>query len=255
MVNKLTFGGEKVILNDTIEKNMDSLVIQMSLLLDENNSENIIDERYRAICLAYTPNIKWNTLSLPFTPTHEFLKQIFGYNYQLFYYSGYKDGKILLEKQNPNDTIRSGQPLIIYVSEDATLGKSPFCLTDVSINKEAQIKVDDTFGTSFWGAFSISNTPADNDCIYYLANDGTIVMVESDEDYKAFHGYFDMSTVLGDTERFSICYKGEDETTMVITHSIINKSLPQMLYDLQGRYIKNPGKGVFIVNGKKIVIH
>ncbi|MBQ9230155.1 MAG: hypothetical protein IJ190_03130 [Prevotella sp.] len=255
MVEKLRFSGDKVIINDTVEKSMNNLIIQMSLLLDENNLDNIIDERYRAICLSYTPNIKWNTLSLPFTPTHEFLKQIFGHNYQLFYYSGYEDGKILLEKLSSDDAIRYGQPLIVYASEDAMLGKSPFYLTDVNINKEAQIVVDNTSGINFWGAFSTSNISAHNDCVFNLTNDGTVIMLEGDVNYKAFHGYFDMTSVLGDAERFSVYYKGENETVKVITHSIKNDSIPQMLYDLQGRCIKNPGKGIFILNGKKVVLH
>ena len=51
----------------------------------------------------------------------------------------------------------------------------------------------------------------------------------------------------------SIGVRFEDGTT-VIEHSTLNSQPSTLIYDLMGRRVLNPTKGVYIVNGKKVVI-
>jgi hypothetical protein len=46
---------------------------------------------------------------------------------------------------------------------------------------------------------------------------------------------------------------GEDGTTD-INNMTINGQQPAVIYDLQGRRVNNPGKGLYIVNGKKVML-
>ena len=46
---------------------------------------------------------------------------------------------------------------------------------------------------------------------------------------------------------------GEDDTTE-IEHSEFNTQNSAIIYDLQGRRVENPTKGIYIVNGKRVVI-
>ncbi|MBR3896326.1 MAG: hypothetical protein IKJ42_04805, partial [Bacteroidaceae bacterium] len=50
----------------------------------------------------------------------------------------------------------------------------------------------------------------------------------------------------------SINVDGEEGTT-AIDNSIFNNG-ETVVYDLQGRRVENPAKGIYIVNGKKVVI-
>ena len=46
---------------------------------------------------------------------------------------------------------------------------------------------------------------------------------------------------------------GEDDTTEIDNLGIRNHQ-PEIIYDLQGRRVENPTKGIYIVNGRKVVI-
>ena len=46
----------------------------------------------------------------------------------------------------------------------------------------------------------------------------------------------------------------EDEETTGIDNSQTTIGNSQVVYDLQGRRVDNPTKGVYIVNGKKVIL-
>ena len=47
---------------------------------------------------------------------------------------------------------------------------------------------------------------------------------------------------------------GEDEGTTDIQSSMFNVQSPDVYYNLQGQRVDNPGKGLYIKNGKKVLI-
>lgn len=71
---------------------------------------------------------------------------------------------------------------------------------------------------------------------------------------KAFRGYFDFVDVLASLETAAsnakMVFRGETTGIKDVTVETANDDM----YDLQGRRIVNPDKGVFIKNGKKVVI-
>ena len=51
--------------------------------------------------------------------------------------------------------------------------------------------------------------------------------------------------------------RSDDETTTGVGHTEITESteMADAIYDLQGRRIEKPKKGLYIVNGKKVLVH
>ena len=54
-------------------------------------------------------------------------------------------------------------------------------------------------------------------------------------------------------DNFRLYYYGTDETTGIPAMPVY-KPQPTPIYDLIGRRVENPAKGIYIVNGKKVVI-
>ena len=71
---------------------------------------------------------------------------------------------------------------------------------------------------------------------------------------KAFRGFFELydylSVLDGDEAHIYIC---DDETTGINTVHGANGNV-EGYYDLQGRKIENPKKGLYINNGQKVVV-
>ena len=47
---------------------------------------------------------------------------------------------------------------------------------------------------------------------------------------------------------------GEDDGTTIVQSSILNNQSSEVYYNLQGQRVENPGKGLYIKNGKKVLI-
>ena len=70
---------------------------------------------------------------------------------------------------------------------------------------------------------------------------------------KGFRGYFDFYDVLTDKSANSRIDFNFDETTGIKEVHGSNKSV-EGTYDLQGRKVEEPVKGLYIVNGHQVVI-
>ena len=97
------------------------------------------------------------------------------------------------------------------------------------------------------------------------------------EEVKVTHGILDANPaiihsvpqVLTTTYTYADIYDGEltipadiidGDLSIVVTYTeptginaIGGNNLPKVIYDLQGRRVVNPGKGVYIINGKKVM--
>ena len=105
-------------------------------------------------------------------------------------------------------------------------------------------------GVDFIGTLTATTIPAsDGSYSYYAFNNGSLVrVVENAATLPAFRGYF---RVAGASAR-SLNISLDDETTgigSVKSGEVIVKSF----YNLKGQRVSQPTKGLYIVNGKKVV--
>ena len=72
---------------------------------------------------------------------------------------------------------------------------------------------------------------------------------------KAFRAYFTLSDVLSDVSQAAarVHFLVEGETTGIKSVDS-SKSIDNSIYDLQGRRVVKPGKGLYIKNGRKEVV-
>ena len=94
----------------------------------------------------------------------------------------------------------------------------------------------------------------DEETIYVLAkgtNGVGFYLVEKGSAITAGKAYLEVS---GGAARQFIGFGDDNETTGIQTVANSQQSAANSYYDLQGRRVAQPTKGLYIVNGKKVVI-
>ena len=109
-------------------------------------------------------------------------------------------------------------------------------------------------GVEFIGTLAATEIPAsDESTSYYAFNNGSLVkIVTNAATLPAFRGYF---KVTGNSSR-SLNINFSEETTGISDASRLMDSgdmTKDNVYDLQGRRVAQPTKGLYIVNGKKVI--
>ena len=209
---------------------------------------------------------QWNTIVLPFTLTSAKAKAAFGNDVQLAEFDGFEvDYGEDEENVTPlgivinlkSYTIPSrggwagGKPLLIKVSSDI----ESFEVNDVTIvDKVNDVIKADEYETpgKLTGSFVKTTIPEDglfiSDNQFWYSTGKTTV--------KAFRCWFELDAVLDkETEfasRITLNFMG-DETTGV--ECVATKSQQTgTTYDLQGRIVEKAVKGLYIKDGKKVII-
>lgn len=201
---------------------------------------------------------EWSTICLPFAMDATQMKAAFGADVQLKNFISWESeeddgGNIVKITANFEDAtaVEANHPYVIKVSSDIT----EFNVDGVDIDPEAEPSVEVGKKKAEKGFFTgtyVANTtvPADNvflaDNMFWYSTGATKI--------KAFRGYFEFYDVLDDktaTSRIVMNFDGEATGINSVLRDALNDG---KVYDLNGRQVEKPGKGVFIVNGKKVVI-
>lgn len=208
---------------------------------------------------------KWSTIVLPFTLTKAKAQAAFGDDVQLAEFSGffadYGDDdenviplsitmKFTTYTMGTGKNMKGGKPYLIKTSKDITSFVADQCslvgeVTPVSVTDEER----DIDG-KFIGSFVKTTVPEDglfisNEKFWYSTGKTNI---------NGFRGWFDLGAVLGKETDFEvkmyIDIDGEETSVEGISVSVPEGAI----YDLSGRKLNNvPQKGIYIVNGKKVM--
>lgn len=203
---------------------------------------------------------QWSTICLPFAMTEAQVKAAFGDDVRLGDFTGYEttndtNDDIIGITVNFNDVtaIESNHPYIIKVSSTVT----EFAVDGVDIDPEeeptvAAIKRTKKQWSEMIGTY-VANTTIEEECLFL--SDNKFWYSNGSTKMKAFRAYFDFYDVLASVEnaaaRISMNFD-EKETTGIREMKPIDNN--KVIYDLQGRRVANPTKGLYIQNGIKRVI-
>lgn len=194
---------------------------------------------------------QWNTICFPFAMTRTQKNEVFGEDVELATYGEYEiaeDGiNVLFDEVRSTKGIDANKPYIIKTSKDI----SEFMITSIIVPcNNAPFEGDEEIGF-FYGTLKAGGKVPAN-CLFL--NGGDFWYSTGQSNIKAFRGYFDFVDVLASLENVAsnakMVFRGETTGIKGVTVETANDDM----YDLQGRRIVNPDKGVYIKNGKKVVI-
>jgi hypothetical protein len=211
----------------------------------------------------------WNTICLPFAMTEAQCKAAFGNDVQLADFTGYdvteNGDDIVGITVNFSDAtaIEANHPYIIKVSSPV----SEFTVDGVVIDPVEKPQV--SFGYTTGSGKKEVYHPSDFNGTYvadfdfygdaesyplFLSGNNFYYATESTRHMKAFRAYFDFDDYLSEAEpeeSARIAIRIDDAPTGIVSVRKSEKS-DNVYYDLSGRRVEKPGKGFYIVNGKKI---
>ena len=204
----------------------------------------------------------WSTIVLPFTLTMAKAKAAFGDDVELAEYAGfevdYGDDEenltplgITVNFSTYTMTARKGmtggKPFLIRTSKDIT----SFEADDVTLAGEVtDVNVADDYGTAgkFTGTFTKTTVPADG----LFLNSNKFYYSTGKSNIKAFRGWFELGAVLNRETDFGVKMVVDGFETKVEGLGV--KDAAGNVYDLSGRKVSKAQRGVYIVNGKKVLV-
>lgn len=206
---------------------------------------------------------KWNTICLPFPMTEAQVDAAFGSDVQIGDFNGYDtdaDDNIKV-KFTKATAIEANHPYIIKVSStvngfgvtDATVDISPKTGTKIndmaSVNKGTNNKPKAMVGVYEPTTLADGLLYIKSDRFWYSAGGSKLLP------YRAYFSFtdFDYEANIQTTAapRFRISY---DEISTGIKVVSEKKAEDNQYYNLQGCKVSNPTKGLYIVNGKKVIV-
>lgn len=196
------------------------------------------------VVLNYTAKSGWNTISVPFQLDEEALSAIFGEGWKAYVFSCYSENELKFETTT---SFYAGYPYIVYVPvaathEDGVVFKT--IKTPASSGKS-----DERSGAKFQGTF----TPMAEGTLagkYGVTPDGKIRKGGANATMPGFRGYFELPA---DAPAPTLSFTDENGETTYI-RGIEAEQILKGAYNLQGQPVDTPTKGVYIINGKKVVI-
>ncbi len=247
---------------DLVESSIEIVGGDGYTILDEKSTELPDEAEDVNVRVLRTINAnEWSTICLPFPMTEEQVKTAFGDGVTVeladadSYETTEDDGGnivgIKIKFVNVN-AIEANHPYIIKVSKPVT----SFEVEGVDVApaaRERNRRKALGSGSYFVGNY-VSQTVVPEFCLFLSGNQFWYSVGETE--MKGFRGYFDLRDVLTDVEdsySSRISFSFENETTG-ISEIVNSESSNSKWFDLQGRRVSKPGKGLFVKDGKKVII-
>ena len=206
---------------------------------------------------------EWSTICLPFAMSETQTKAAFGNDVEIADFTGTEpisDGDDvvgIIVNFNDVTAIEANRPYIIKVSTPLT----EFTINNVDIvanEDEAYFEFDNgktgsrrIVYSGFYGTYH-AGTVLDRFTLFL--NENKFWYSAGLTKMKAFRGYFDFYDVLTEVENASsrIIMSFGDEGTGIMDFDNDQWTTDDKLFDLQGRRVVSPAKGIYIKNGKKV---
>ncbi len=266
--NTFTMPSDDVVI--TVSGGGGEVTPEIELQNNADNSQTISDNNDKTVSVRLTDrtlfkNGSWNTLCLPFdvTITDSPLK---GADVRTLQSSSFNNGKLTLTFTSVTTTIPAGTPVIVKWESGENLDNPVF--EGVTISQESPGETSSEIIT-FKGTYAPITITGEDKTKLFMGSDSKLYYPngQASTNINAFRGYFQLADgyVCGENTPVSgaksishfVLDFGDGQTTSII---VIQK--PQMTdgedtwYLLDGRRLNgSPTKaGVYIVNGKKIVI-
>ena len=175
------------------------------------------------VMLKHTLVNGWNTICLPFAVASEDVTTLLGASATIYEYQGKDNDKLQFAKVT---SMAAGTPYLIYVTTAKTINT---LVTDVVLDTEAN-------AGSLTGKYGV--TPSNQ-----------LAKGNSNTTMKGFRGYFDGSVagaricIFDETTGISRVYQGAE---------VFGDN--DRVYNMNGQHVENAKNGVYIVNGRKVMI-
>lgn len=228
-----------------------------TIIFDEKGTTDNKPDSYgtiKVLLIKYVAQTGWNTICVPFVLNDTYLTQIFGSNYRVYKINSFSGNGLSFSKTTSYSV---STPYLIYAPNTTEVAES-INLKDVYYNptnltSENRIQTKGTGTTaSFIGTFAPKAAP-DMEGKYGVTTEGKLGKGNSSASIKGYRAYVEVSDP--SLSRLSIIIDDDEEnqTTDLGFVKLIDKDAKDV-FNLQGQKVKKATKGIYIVNGRKVII-
>ena len=224
-----------------------------SMTLDEDNVTTVNYGTKDYILVKYQPSAGWNTISMPFvlrTSLMNNMDAIFGVGWKAYTLSSYSNGTLSFSKVSESANVNYGTPYLVYIS-DAPVHPNGVLLADISTYGNNPSSTSKN-GITFQGTY-VRKDYVDGDDWYGVTSSGQVLQAGEGAYVKGYRAYFTGIQPPTNGARVSIVLEGDGTTTDLGFVKMVDKDATDV-YTLSGQKVQKAGKGLYIVNGRKVVI-
>ena len=226
-----------------------------NMVFDENSAYNTIhmkaynDGTGSADLTRTLPANKWATIVLPFALNSEQIAATFGTGTKVAQLTGTNETALTFQSVT---SMNANEPYMIYTPTGLSETKT---ISDVTVADGTPAKTTAS-GVDFIGSYAaLTSIPAtDGSNTYFFVSNNNLYKTAASgtaNTIKGFRAYF---KVPGTTAARLTGFVIDDETTGV--QELKNSRIEGLksYYDLKGQRVSQPKKGVYVVDGKKVVV-
>lgn len=227
--------------------------------IDETKNNTITAKYYDTVRLYRTLTAgMWNTICLPFVPTEDQAKTIFGTTAKFAEFSSVSNDGVMQFKSVDFNELQAGTPYLVLPSQDKTAA-SPIVLTGVTIPATATSAGEVPIGNyTFKGIYSPEPFEKDDYTIRFVGTGNQLLYPNKSNSLKALRAYFkilpDAQTPTNPAKDYTF------EVDSFVPTSIANIQIEGdgdgAIYNIGGQRVegKSLPKGIYIRDGKKFVV-
>lgn len=215
-------------------------------------SATSIDDVY----VKYTPKNGWNTVCMPFSlkgadEESTYMSTIFGDKWEAYGFSSYTDGVISFFKRSGWLLMYANTPYLVYTTDAQSKPSDGFHFEGIEVTYSANPRYSAN-GVTFQGTYApitAGNMPSGS---YGITNAGQIVNAGDNSSIKGYRAYL-TGLPSGAGARIMILDDDSDTPTDI---GLFKMAVPEAkdVYTLSGQRVQKARKGIYVINGKKIVI-
>jgi hypothetical protein len=261
MVEGIPAGKHQIALNDQETYITDIYGFKLApeteaLVLYETAAPTALAKGVQDVVLKYTAKAGWNTIALPFAVSD---LSVFGTGTKAYELKGYQEGALQF---SPATTLEAGKPYVLYVETPAEAnGNYSFEAVDITETEPATIVVGNIpMGdyAQFFATYAPMAAGTMAGKYGVVPSTGKIQKGGASATMKGFRAYFELPAGANGAR---MIIDGEEVTSISAIDAIGQDN--NAVYSLSGRKVSVPSissvssvlpKGIYIVNGKKMVV-
>ena len=236
------------------------IVDEGELLLDEDNPTALMKgSKTETVRFKYKAQKGWNTICVPFQlksgSSYEHLTTIFGSDWKAYKISAYSDGTLTFTNAVPNSysSISANVPTLVYAPNATTSASGVELTSNVSItyaNSESNRRA--TAGNATFQGIYTTKTYTDGDNWYGVTSSGKVMKAGTGASVKGYRAYLTGVSAPSTGVKMIILEDDGGETDLGFVKMVDENA--KDVYTLTGQKVQKGRKGIYIVNGKKVVI-
>ena len=210
---------------------------------------------------------KWYTIMLPFPVSNAKLKEVFGENTQVWGYSGVYDNTLCFDEPVTEAVPQKGMEADIPYLIKPGVGKGEYEFNGEDVdytpfNESPSLAVaggqkgTEQYTSTYQGTYTNQKIPTyayylKNNLFYYMPSENTTL------GWKAYGGIVyvsDESNVESGSNVLDLAVGHSGDASVIESYQMETKASDQLLYNLAGQQVRQPQRGIYVRNGKKIII-